>query len=165
MEAIFQKIIASDFSDLAGLTADASIPMSEALLNEIIAAAIEGDQTIQSCLVAIHEQNRISVRLKIRVLPWTLHLKLKLDKSLDFASFSSPKIRMWLENHHLLSSMGSFFNAFPEWAKLYGNQVVIDIGALLRTPAEQKLFGLVKSVDIRTEEGKAIFDVKIGVDF
>src|SRR5512143_46919 len=147
MEAIFRKIIANDFSDLAGLTAGASVPVPEALLNEVIAAAIEGDQTIQSCQVTIHEQNRISVRLKVKVLPWTLHLKLKLDRSLDFASFSSPKIRMWLETHRLLSSMGSFFNAFPEWAKLYGNQVVVDIDALLRTPEEQKLFSLVRSVD------------------
>ena len=164
MEAIFQKIIANNFSDVAGLTADTSIPMSQSLINEIIAAALQGNKTIQSCPVSIHEQNQVSVRLKTNLLPWPLHLKVKLDQSVDFANFTSPKLRMWLENNRLLGSLGSFFNALPEWAKLYGNQVVIDLGSFLHTPEQKRLFALIKSVEIRTGEGKAIFDVKIEVD-
>ncbi len=161
MEAIFQKLIANDFSDIAGLTANASIPMSESLINEITAIALQGDETIQSCQVSVHGQNRVSMRLKTKLLPWSLHLKLKLDGSVDFASFSSPKVRMWLENSRLLGSLGSFFKALPEWAKLYGSQIVIDLNSFLRTSEQRKLFELVKSVEISTEEGRAIFDVKI----
>ncbi len=161
MEAIFQRLIANDFSDIAGLTANASIPMSEALVNELIATALQEDEMIQSCEVSIHGQNRVSMRLKTKLLPWSLHLKLKLDRSVDFASFSSPKVRMWLENHRLLGSLGSLLNALPKWAKLYGNQIVIDLNSFLRTPEQQKLFQLVKWIEVSTEEGKAIFDVKI----
>ncbi|HET9914321.1 MAG TPA: hypothetical protein VFQ13_20675, partial [Anaerolineales bacterium] len=69
MEEIFQKIIGNGFSDLAGLTANASIPMSGSLINEIIAVVLEGDKTIESCQVSIHEQNRVSMRLKTSLLP------------------------------------------------------------------------------------------------
>ncbi len=164
MEVIFQKIIANNFSDIAGLTANASIPMSGSLINDIIAVALQGDKTIDSCQLSIHEQNRVSVRLKTSVLPWMLNLKLKLDKSVDFASFSSPKIRAWLENNRMLGSLASFFHTLPEWIKLYDSQMVVDLGFFLHTPEQERLLDLVKSVQIRTEADKAIFDVKIGID-
>lgn len=164
MEAFFQRIIDNNFSDLAGLTAVATIPVSQSLVNEFIETALQNDKTITYCRVSIHEQNRVSVRLKTSLLPWPLNLKLKLDKSLDFASFSSPKLRAWLENNRLLASLGSMFQALPAWARLYGNQVVVDLGSFLQTPEQKKLFGLIQSVEIRTTEGKAVLDVKIGVD-
>ncbi len=80
MEELFQKIIDNDFADVAGLRADASIPVSQSLINEIIASTLQGDRTIQSCEVTFHEQNHISVHLKTSLLPWVLHWKLKLDK-------------------------------------------------------------------------------------
>ncbi len=102
--------------------------------------------------------------MKTNLLPWPLNLKLKLDKSVDLASYSSPKIRAWMENNLLLGSLGSLFNALPEGIKLYGDQVVIDLGAFLRTPEQKRLLSLVKSVGIRTEEGKVILDAKIEMD-
>lgn len=163
MEEIFRKLIASDLSDIAGLTVDASIPVPQSLINELIEAALQGDRTIRSCQVSIHEQNRVSIRLKTNMLPWSVNLRLKLDAIVDFASFSSPKVRMWLENNHLLSSLGSFFNALPRWAKLYGDQIVIDLGFFLRAPEQKELFALLKSIGIRTEERRVIFDVKLEV--
>jgi hypothetical protein len=163
MEEIFQKIIDRDFSDLAGLTVNASIPVSGSLINEMITVALAGDKMIESCQISIHEQNRVSVRLKTSLLPWPLNLKLKLDSSVDFGSFSSPKVRAWLENHRALGSLASFFHALPEWLKLYRDQVVVDLGFFLRTPEQKEIFDLIRSVGIKTEVDKVIFDVKIRV--
>src|SRR6266496_4283940 len=129
MDAIFQKIIANNFSDLKGLIADATIPVPEYLVNELLQVTLQGNKTIASCQVSIHGENRVSAQLKTTLLPWSLHLNLKLDTSVDFASFGSPKVRMWLENNRLLGSLGSFFNMLPHGIKLYGNQAVVDIGA------------------------------------
>ena len=44
--------------------------------------------------------------------------------------------------------------------KLYGgDQIMIDVASLL--PEQKKLLELVKSVEIRTEEGKVILDVRM----
>jgi hypothetical protein len=164
MEEIFQRVIANDFADVAGLTANASIPVSQSFANEIIAATLRGDKTIQSCRLSIHEQNQVFVDVKTSLLPWTLHLQLKLDKSVDFTSFSSPKMRAWLENNRLLAGLGSSFHALPTWIRLYGNQLVMDLGYFFPTPEQKKLLAPVKSVEVRTEEGKVILRVKIEVD-
>jgi hypothetical protein len=164
MDKIFQKIIHNNFSDLKGATVDASIPVPQYLINQLIKDALQGNKTIDSCQVSLHPQNRVSVDAKTTLLPWSLNLKLKLDKSVDFASYSSPKIRAWMENNRMLGSLGSMFNALPEGIKLYRDQVVIDLGAFLRTPEQKRLLNLVKSVGIRTEEGKVILDVRLEVD-
>jgi hypothetical protein len=163
MEKLFQKIADNNFSDVRGLVAAASIPVPYYLIDEILAAALEGNKKIASCQVSIHAQNSVSLAVKMKLLPWALNLNLKLDRSVDFASFGSPKLRAWLENHRLLGSLGSFFQVLPDGLQLYGNQVVVDITALLPTPEQKKLLDLIQSIEIRTEEGRAIFDVKFGV--
>ena len=164
MDKIIQKIIRNNFSELKGATVDASIPLPQQLINELIAEPVKGNKNIASVRAAIHPQNRISVDVKTTLLPWPLNLKLKLDKSVDLASYPSPKIRAWMENNLLLGSLGSMLNVLPEGIKLYGDQIVIDLGTFLRTAEQKRLLKLVKSVGIRTEEGKVILDAKIEID-
>ena len=164
MEKIFQKITRNNFSDLKGATVDATVPVPQYLINELIAETLKGNKTIPSIQASVHPQNRVSLDVKTSLLPWTLNLKLKLDKEVDFASYASPKLRAWMENNRLLGSLGSLFNALPEGIKLYGNQVVIDLGAFLREPEQRRLLSLVKSVGIQSEEGKLILDARIEVN-
>ena len=139
MDAIFEKIIANNFSDLKGLTADATVPVPEYLVNDLLQATLQGNKSIKDCQLYIHTDNRVSLDLKTTLLPWTLHVQLRLDKSVDYASFGSPKLRGWLENNRLLGSLGSFLNLLPDGIKLYGNQVVIDLGTFVETPEQRRL--------------------------
>lgn len=164
MDRIFQRLLASNFSELKGTSLDAVLPVPQALINEVIQASLQGNKNIESCQVTVQTQNRVVVAVKTTLLPWPLQLKLKLDKFIDFASYSSPKIRAWMENNRMLGTVGSFFNALPEGVRLYGDQIVIDLGAFLRTPDQKRLLALVKSVDIRTEVGKVILDARLEVD-
>ena len=164
MDKIFQKIIDNNFSDLKGTIVNATVPVPEYLINELIETALQGNRNIESCHVTIHPQNLVSANVKTTLLPWSVNLKLKLDRSVDFASFSSPKVRAWLENNILLGKLGSFFNALPEGVKLYGNQIVLDIGSFLQTSEQKRILDLVKSADIWTEESKVILDVRASID-
>ena len=158
MDEIFRRLVDKNFSDLAGLTVDASVPVPEYLVNEIIQSGLLGNKSITYCHVSISRDNRVTADVKTPLLPWTLHLKLKLFRSVDFTG--SPKVRAFLENNVLLGRLGSLFKALPKGIMIYHDQVAIDIESLL--PPEQKRFlRLVKSVDIQTEESKVILKVKI----
>ena len=161
MDKIFQKLIDNKFSELRGLTVDASISVPQYIINEIIEAALQGNKNIEYCRASIGEQNRVSIKLKTTMWPWPLDLKLRLFRSVDLAR--SPRIRASLENNLLLGKLGSFFKALPDGVKLYGNQVVVDIKSFLPTQ-QQKYLDLIKSAEITTEEGKVILDIKIRVD-
>lgn len=164
MDRLFRRIIDGYFSELGGAVVEATVPISQALINEVIQSTLKGHKPIAALQVSVLPENRISANLKTTLLPWALNLKLKLDTSVDFASHGSPKIRAWLENNRLLGSLGTLFNALPEGIKLYGNQVVVDLGAFLRTPEQRRYLELVKSVGIRTEEGKLTLDILAAVE-
>jgi hypothetical protein len=164
MDRIFQKLVDNNFSELKGTIVNATVPVPEALINELIEESLRGNKSIASCVVSLHPHNRVSADLRTTLLPWPLHLKLKLDNSIDFASYSSPKLRAWMENNRLLGSLGSMLKALPEGVKIYGNQLVVDLETLLRMPDQKRLLELVKSVAIQTEEGKVVLEVKVKVD-
>ena len=162
MDAIFQRLIDNNFSDLAGLTVDASIPVPEYIVNEIIEAVLRGNKNIHECRVSISGQNKVSVNLKTPLWLWPIHIKLKLESSVDFTN--SPKVRAALENNVFLGKLGALFKMLPEGVNIQGNQVIVDVQAFLETLEQRKMLDLIKSVEVRTEQAKVIFDIKIKVE-
>jgi hypothetical protein len=159
MDKIFRRILDNNFSELPGLTVNASIPVPEHLVNEIISVSIRETRNISYCRASISQNNRASVNLKTPLWPWPLELKLRLENTADFAA--SPQIHARLENQVLLAKIGSFLRALPAGVSIQGNRVDVDVASFL--PAEQRrLLELVKSIEVRTEEGKVFLDVKIG---
>jgi hypothetical protein len=114
MDKVFQRIVDHNFSELKGTSVSASVPVPEDVINELIEVWLQGNKNIDSLQASIHPQNRVSLKLKTTLLPWALNVKLRLDAAVDFASYSSPKMRAWLENNRLLGSLGSFFNGLSE---------------------------------------------------
>lgn len=158
MDKIFQRLFANNFSELPGLNVEALIPIPEILVNEILDVALRDNKNITYCQLSIHPDNRILADVKSPLLPWTLHMKMKLFHSVDFAG--SPKLRAFLENNLLLGKLGSLLHALPKGVALYNNQLALDVESF--TPPEHKpLLALVKSVEIQTEEGKVFLKVKI----
>jgi len=162
MGEIFRKLIDSNFSDLTGLTVDASVPVLEQIVNEVIESALRGNKNIRECHVSIHDRNKVSVNLKTPLWLWSINLKLQLEGAVDFTG--SPKFKIWLENHILLGKLGSLFKALPAGVIIQSKQVIVDIQSFLETPEQRKKLELVKSVQVRTEPGKVIFDIKISVE-
>jgi hypothetical protein len=162
VDEIFRNLIESNFSDLRGLTVDASVPVPQQLVNEIIAAVIQGNANIHDFEAIVHRQNRVSINLKTPLWPWPLELKLRLDDRVDFSG--SPKIRAWLESNILLARIGSSLKALPAGISIHHDQVLADIESFLSTPEQKRLLGWIRSVEIKTDEGKMIFDIKILVD-
>ena len=162
MDEIIQRLIRDHFSELAGLAIEATLPVSERLVTEIVGMAIRGNKTISYCRVAISRQNRISVNLKTPRWPWPLELTLRLERSVDVTR--SPVLLAQLENKVLLGRLGSFFKALPVGVKLRGDQVFVDLRAFVREPEQRIFLEMVRVVEIKTEEGKAILDIRAGVD-
>ena len=158
MDKNFTRLVNNNFSELAGLRVDASIPVPESLINELVELELHGNKNITSCQITIHPENRAAVNLRTAMWPWPLNLKLRLFGAIDLSN--SPKVRAFLENHVLLGKLGASFKVLPAGITLYNDQVTVDLDHFL-PPEYKKFLPLVKSVDIRTEESTLILDVKI----
>ena len=162
MDEIFRKLLDDNLSVLAGLTVNASIPVPEHIVNEIIEAALRGNKNIRECRVSIGGQNRISVNLKTPLWLWFINLKLQLESSVDFTN--SPKIRASLENKAFLGKLAILFKALPDGVNIHGDQIIVDVQSFLNTPEQRKILDLFKSIEIRIEPAKVIFDIKIKIE-
>jgi hypothetical protein len=162
VDDIFRRLIDSNFSDLRGLTAEVSIPVPQQLVNEVIAAVRQGGGRLEDFEVLVHRQNRVSINLKTPLWPWPLELKLRLDNRVDFGG--SPKIRARLENKVLLARFGSLLNVLPAGIRIHEDQIILDVESFLSTPEQKRILELIRSVEIKTDEGQVIFDIKVNVD-
>ena len=162
MDEILKRLVRDHFSELAGLTLVASIPVTERLVNEIVGTAIRGNKNISYCRISISHQNRVSVNLKTALWPWPLELKLRLDRIVDFRR--SPLLRAKLENKVLLGRLGSFFKVLPDGVHISGDQVVVDLGALILAPEQKRFLELIKAAEIKTEEAQVIIDITAAVN-
>src|SRR5512139_1396112 len=149
MDAIFHRLVDSNFSELTGLEINASIPVPEPLVNEIIAASLQGNKNLEYCRVSIGGQNRVAADIKSPLWPWPFHLKLRLFREVDFSG--SPKVRAFLENNVLLGKLGALFKALPEGIVLYEDQISVDIGSFIKTPEQKRQLQLVKAVEVSTD--------------
>lgn len=159
MDVIFRRLVDTNFSELPGLTVDATLPVPERLVNELLVEALRSNKNLEYCRVSISRQNRVSVDLKTPLWPWPFNLKLKLFGTVDLSG--SPKVRAFMENNLLLGKMGALFKALPEGVALYEDQISVDIGSFLQTPEQKKFLDLVRSIEIRTDEKSIIFDIKV----
>ena len=158
MDKIFRRIIDNNFAELPGLSVDAFVPLPESLINEIIQASLLGNTIVSYCRGTVGRDNKVAADVRSLLLPWTVHLKMKLFGSVDLSG--SPKVRAFLENNVLLGRLGALFKALPEGINIYGDQVVVDVGTFL-PPEQKELLELVRSVDIHTTEGKILLDIKV----
>lgn len=158
IDEIIQRIVDNNFSELPGLTINATVPVPESLLNEVIQASLRGNKHISYCRIQIRSDNQVTADVKSPLLPWTFHLKMKLFGSADFTR--APKVRAFLENNLLLGKLGALLNALPDGVKIYDDQIVVDVSSFL-PPQQRELLKLVKSADIHTIEGTVVLDVRI----
>ena len=159
MDAIFHRLIDNNFSELKGLEVNAIVPVPEPLVNEIIATSLVGNKNLEYCRISISGQNRVAADIKSPLWPWPFHLKLKLFREVDFSG--SPKVRAFLENNVLLGKLGALFKALPPGIVLYEDQISVDVGSFLQSPEQKRQLQLVKAVEISTDVGTIIFDVKL----
>ena len=162
MDNIFRTLVDDNFSDLVGLTVDASIPVPEHMINEIIHASLLGNKNISAIQVSIGGQNKISAFIKTPLWLWPINIKLKLERTVDI--IGSPMVRASLENNVFLGQLGSLFKALPKGINIRGNQVIIDVRSLLETLEQRRILDLVKFIEIRTEQAKLILDFKIKIE-
>src|SRR3954470_24290309 len=64
-EALLRRQIAAGFQDLRGARADVTLPISDRLLNEVLAAALPPAAAIRDVEVRPRAGNRIGVRFRI----------------------------------------------------------------------------------------------------
>ena len=164
--AILQSLQSTGFRDLSGTRATATIPVSERLINELVAATLPPHIPVREAHVHPEAGDRFSVRVtpKSGFLP-SLTIKLAIERQPDLPASPELVLRM--------ASMGGLFGLataalpiaqmLPPGVRLDGERIHVDLRAMAAQRGAADLFQYVRQLRITTEEGRAILHLDAAV--
>jgi hypothetical protein len=163
LTALLLNLRDAGFRDLAGTRISGSIPVSERLLNQLVAATMPKNLPVREVTVRPEPGNRFSLRISPRAafLP-QLTVKLEIEKQAQFPTSPEIVLRMATMGG-LLGLAGAAFpiaSMLPPGVRLEGERIVVDLRELARREGVADMLELVRELDISTDEGR----VRVFVD-
>ena len=164
--SILRHLQSTGFRDLAGADVTASVPISERLLNEFVAAALANNRHLREAHVHPETGNRFAVRVAPRaaMLP-SLTIKLEIERQPELPQSPELVLRM--------ATMGGLFGMataalpiaqmLPAGVRLDGEHIHIDLRTLAAQAGAGDALAFLKQLRITTEDGRVILHLRAGV--
>jgi hypothetical protein len=163
---ILEQLRATRFADLAGARIGASIPIPERILNELVAASIPPTAPVRDVAVRPQAGDRFALRARLASLdflpPITLTVVIERQPELP----DSPLVLRLLSIPGMIAMMGaaaSIASKLPPGIRMDKDLVLVDLKTLAERQGYADLLPLIRSLRIRTEEGRVILEVDAGV--
>jgi len=161
----------SGFQDVAGTRISARVPVSGALLNQIIADALRGTSTpVRSVRVRPLAGERFDVVVTTSmpfVPPLTLHVAVDQQPRFPASSFLVLRWSLLGGLGGLASRLvGALDSKLPPGIRLDGDRVVIDIAAIARPSGQAGAVDWIQYLtllEIHTVDDRAVIDIELAV--
>jgi hypothetical protein len=156
------ELRASQFAALAGARVSASVPIPEALLNELVTAAIPAGGPVRDLSLHPKAGNRIAVRAKLAradfLPPVTLTAEIERQPDLP----DGPLVLRILSLPGLMALAGaamSMASVLPQGVRMENQRLLVDLPVLLERRGYGEVLPFLESIHVKTEEGRVLVDV------
>ena len=167
LSRVLERLRASRFRDLAGARVTASLPVAEALLNDIIAGSLPAGGAVRAATVHPQEQNRLAVRVKLSrpefLPPLSATLVIERQPVLPLAPHLTFRVTGL---PGLLTLAGPFLSVgamLPRGVRLDGDLLTVDLAALLAQHGAAELLAHLERLQVRSEAGRLVLEFDAGV--
>ena len=162
---IFHHLQSTGFEDLAGSRFSGTIPVSERMINEVIAAAIPPGGHVREVQVRPEQDNRFSVRITPRTgfFP-SITVKLSIARQPELPA--SPVLVLKMAMGGLMgfaSSALPIANMLPPGVRLEGEHILVDLRAMASQRGFANLFQYVRQLRVTTESGQAVVSLEAAI--
>lgn len=163
---ILEQLRASKFAELKGARVSAVLPVSERLLNEIVASALPPSAPVRDVAMTVLDGNRLTVRAKLAKTDFLPPIKLTLeierqpeppDGVLVLRVLSVPGLMPFA------SAAVSMFATLPPGLRLEGEHLYVTLRQLLERNGLGEVLTYLESLRITTQEGRVLLDVVLRV--
>jgi len=165
-EAI-QRLRASGFRGISGTRVTAIVPIDEALLNEIVAAALPAESAVRTLTLHPHPHDRLGVRVKLArpdFLP-PIGATVVIERQPDLPHGAQLALRIAglagpLAHAGPMLRIGSML---PPGVLLEGDLLTVDLAALLSARGQSEWFRYVERLHVTTETGRLVVELEARV--
>ncbi len=161
---LVRRLRASGFRDLTGATVTAAVPVSEHLLNELIAASLPSRAPVRSVSIRPEAGNHFSVRLvpKAALLP-AITLKLAIEQQPQLPSSPIVVLRMVTLGGLFGLASGAIAGLLPPGVTLQGERLFVDLRTIAAQHGAEEAFQYLTALQIETEAGRVALRVDAAV--
>jgi hypothetical protein len=166
LDLVLSRLRASGFFDLRGAHADVTLPISDRLLNDLIAGALPASAPVRDLQLTSKPGNRIAVRFKVAAASFLPAMKVGLVIEGQPELPASPILVLKLEMGGLLALAGPatrFLSALPAGIRIVEDRIYVNLATLLAERGLADLLEYAEQVRVTTVDGAVVVDVRAGV--
>jgi hypothetical protein len=164
---ILHQLESNSFRDVAGGQVSGTLPLSERLLNELVAASLPPNGRVKEATIRPQPGNRFSVRVKLAgaaFLP-AVTMTMAIERQPELPS--SPQLVLRMSGlPGLMSFAGAAFNInemMPPGVQVDGDRVVVDLAAMLARYGLREWLRYARRLQVTTDEGRLTVDFEVRV--
>jgi hypothetical protein len=154
-----RRILGSRFEELTGARLDGELPLTNTVLNALIAERLRASETpVEKAEVQVRAEGELFARVQLRrsFLP-AIMLGARIEQQPDLPRSAVVVFRWWLPGAGALSMLAgpalAFFKAGPPWLAVDGQHVRVDLATLIRDRGAGEILPYLKSLRVGTREG------------
>ena len=163
---ILRHLQSTGFRDLSGARISGTVPVSERLIDEIVASAVRPGGPVREVRVHPLPGDTFSVRVAPRasLLP-SITLRLEIDRQPEFPTSPVLVLRM--------ATMGGLFGLaaaalpiagmLPPGVRLDGDRILVDLRAIAADRDAADLLEYVTGLQLHTEDGRVVLHVDLSI--
>ena len=167
LQAVLAAELASRFAGLAGSDAQATLRVSDRLLNASIAAALQPGGPIRSAVVHSLEGNRLDaiVTLTRPAFVPPLHIHLAIERGFILPQEPVLVLRITGGAGGLLKIVAPMLRSakLPPGLRLDGDQLFVDVRAVLAARGQAEMLDFVRDLQFTTEDSTLVVRIAAAV--
>jgi hypothetical protein len=154
---ILQQLQASQFRDLAGSHIDATVPISEGLVNAALEAFLPPEAPVRNVAIRPETGDRFSVRIvpKMSLLP-AITLKLVIEEQPRLPESPVLVLRMATLSGLFGLAAGALSGMLPPGVRLEGERILVDLRMLAEQQGQGRILDYLTKLHVRTEQGRIV---------
>lgn len=164
MPDILRQLRSSGFRDISGSRFTATVPLSESLVNQLIASSLPPNAPVRSVVLQAEAGDRLSVRVspKAALIP-ALTLELAIDEQPQLPGSAVLVLRMATLSGLFGLASGAITGMLPPGVRLDGERIRVDLRTIAHERGLGDVIDYLTQLHVRTEQGRIVLHVEAAV--
>jgi hypothetical protein len=164
-----RRLLGARFEELAGARVQGEVPVTDAVLNRLIAERLRASETpVEKAEVQVRANEELFVRVQLRrsYLPAVI-VGARVEQQPDLPRSAVLGLRWWLPGMGALAALAapalSFLKGGPPWLTVDGHHLRIDLARLLRDHGAEEILAHLASLRVGTRDGALLVRFELQV--
>jgi hypothetical protein len=166
LSTLIARLRASGFSELAGARATLSLPISEPLLNELVAAVVPASAPVRGLRIQLHPGNRLTVNARVLVSSWLPEFPVSAPLEIERQPRLPDSPLVLRMSPGLVSIAARFLSGrapLPPGVRIVDERILVDLPVLLESRGFAEVLAYADEISVTTEAGKLIVNASARV--